>query len=112
MHMKMPDVLVAGWFVVLADRRSLAAVRRTHCDGNMLRQFPHSESVSWREGVDVLYMSAGYHEHGAGVSGPPFGSDAGKGPFGDGHDIGGQVAFVEKALLKPAERAGIAIGLV
>jgi len=60
-HVQMPDVLVAGRFVVLSGRHTLAGVGGAHRDRDLLDQVPHRmPDVGWHR-VEVLVVLPGDH---------------------------------------------------
>lgn len=109
MHVEMPDVLISGRFVVLADRRAFASVSSSESHCNALREIPHCVPVLRAERVDVLNVCPRNHENRTGVTRPPLRRDTSKRTLGDGDDVRRLVALIEDALLKPTEGARVSI---
>ena len=70
-HVQVPDILVAGRFVVLARGDAPAAVGVSNRYRNPLYRFMNRKSVRRRQVVDVFVMGVRNDENMAFVIGPP-----------------------------------------
>ena len=103
MEVQVPHILVAGGFVVLPDRKSLAAVSLAHGLSDHLREVPDGVAVFGWHLVEVLDVTPGYHEGAARVGGPPLRRDACVGTIGYGDHVAWLIVLVHGAGLETAE---------
>ena len=69
----MPDILVAGRFIMLANRRAFASIRTTNRRGNLFNDAIYFRmQIIWYV-VDILIVFIGKNENMARVVSPPFG---------------------------------------
>jgi len=68
-----PDVLIAGWLVVLAGRDAVAVERQFHCDCGSLHRSLDRCSKSGRKIEDALVVLDRYDQHVARIIRPPLG---------------------------------------
>jgi succinyl-CoA synthetase beta subunit len=73
----MPDILTAGWLVVLAGGNTIAIVNLLHGDGDDLRRFLDIGGQMRRKIVDVFVMLVGNDENVARIARPLLGTDNG-----------------------------------
>ena len=79
--MEMPNILVAGGFIMLASRSTLALISVANSYGNFLCSLINLRNLVVRNIVDVFVMPIRNYQHMAGIINPPLRCDEGRRKF-------------------------------